>query len=205
MYKTLENTIVQDIFSVSVTEERQRTLQPLIDYIQRGIDKEVFVGLNFICTHNSRRSVFAQIWAQVAADYYGLSKVCCFSGGTAVTATYRSVVKTLKKQGMQIQYLTEGENPMIGLKYKDSQHPLMLFSKLYDDAYNPISHFAAVMTCSQADEGCPFIGGADLRISMPFEDPKQYDNTPQEAEAYRLKSLEIASELFYVMAKINRR
>jgi arsenate reductase len=80
--------------------------------------------------------------------------------------------------------------------------PIKTYSKLYDDAANAISGFAAVMTCSHADENCPYIAGAEARIPLRYEDPKAFDNTPEEAEKYDAHSLQIASEMLYVFSKI---
>jgi arsenate reductase len=61
------------------------------------------------------------------------------------------------------------------------------------------------MTCSQADGGCPFIAGAEKRIPITtFEDPKISDNTPQQSQVYAERSLQIASEMFYVFSKIKK-
>ena len=60
------------------------------------------------------------------------------------------------------------------------------------------------MTCSSADKGCPFIAGAEQRIPVTFEDPKAFDNTPQQAEKYKERSLQIATELKYVFSSINK-
>ncbi len=43
-----------------------------------------------------------------------------------------------------------------------------------------------------------FIAGAEKRIPITFEDPKAFDNTPQQAEKYEERSLQIATEMFYV-------
>lgn len=62
------------------------------------------------------------------------------------------------------------------------------------------------MTCSQADEGCPYIAGAEKRIPVRYEDPKSSDKTPQQNEIYTQRSLQIASEMFYVFSSlINKR
>ena len=45
--------------------------------------------------------------------------------------------------------------------------------------------------------------GAEKRIPITFEDPKAFDNTPQQAEKYNERSLQIATELFYVFSQIN--
>jgi len=58
------------------------------------------------------------------------------------------------------------------------------------------------MTCSQADEGCPFVPGAAVRIPITFEDPKAFDNTPLQAAKYAQRSMQIATEMFYVFSKI---
>ena len=75
------------------------------------------------------------------------------------------------------------------------QHPVIGFSKLYNDDFNPQKEFVAIMTCSQADGGCPFISGAEKRIPITFDDPKIYDNTPQQAEKYQERSQRIATEM----------
>jgi len=68
--------------------------------------------------------------------------------------------------------------------------------------FNPKSEFCAIMTCSQADEGCPFVPGAEKRIPITYDDPKEFDNTPQQSEKYKERSIQIASEMFYVFSKI---
>ena len=58
------------------------------------------------------------------------------------------------------------------------------FSKRYDDASNPQKDFCAILVCTDADENCPVVLGASLRVSMPFEDPKESDGQPCESAAY---------------------
>lgn len=70
--------------------------------------------------------------------------------------------------------------------------------------FNPVSNFCAVMTCSQADEGCPFILGAEKRIPIRYEDPKASDDTKQQTEVYTQRSIEIAMEMMYVFSKIKK-
>ena len=92
---------------------------------------------------------------------------------------------------------------MYSIKFAENEAPIIGFSKTLDSPFNPASEFAAIMTCSQADGGCPFIAGAEKRISITFEDPKMFDNTPQQAEKYNERSVQIATELFYVFSQIN--
>ncbi len=187
-----------------ITFERKNILQPLIDFIQSKVKNQEDIRLNFICTHNSRRSHLSQIWAQTAAHYYGIKNVFCYSGGTEATALFPKVAETLKNTGFKIQKLSEENNPVYAIKFAENESPVIGFSKTYDDEFNPESGFAAIMTCSQADGGCPFITGAEKRIPITFDDPKAFDNMPQQAEKYQERSLQIATEMFYVFSQIKK-
>ena len=188
----------------NISEERKEVLKPLIDFVQAKALSQEEIRLNLICTHNSRRSHLAQIWAQAAAEYYQIPKVICYSGGTEATAMFPVVAETLKLSGFRIQALSTGANPVYAVKYSEDQHPVIAFSKTYDNEFNPEGGFAAIMTCSQADGGCPFISGAEKRIAITYDDPKAFDNSPQQAEKYNERSLQIAEEMFYVFSQIKK-
>lgn len=195
-----EISIIQNIDIISI--ERKAVLQPFIDYIQQKVDCKQTVNINFICTHNSRRSHLSQVWAQVAAAYFNIPNVQCYSGGTEVTALFHKVAETLMSQGLNIQIIADNSNPIYAIKYDENTQSIIGFSKKYDDIFNPTSQFVAVLTCSQADGGCPFIPGAEKRIPITFEDPKISDGTAQQMEVYKQKSIEIASEMLYVFSQI---
>ncbi len=186
----------------NISEERKEILQPLADFIQSKTDTQEPIRINFICTHNSRRSHLSQVWAQTMAFYFNVKNVQCYSGGTESTALFPMVAETLKNTGFQIETISDGKNPIYSIKYAENEPAVIGFSKKLDDDFNPKSEFAAVMTCSQADGGCPFIAGAEKRIPITFEDPKAFDNTPQQAEKYRERSFQIATELMYIFAQI---
>nr|WP_317624076.1 protein-tyrosine-phosphatase [Reichenbachiella carrageenanivorans] len=202
MYESLRETIAS-LKPEDVTEERKQTLQPLVAYIQEKVTAKEEIRINFICTHNSRRSHLSQVWAQTMAAHFEIANVFCYSGGTEATALFPVVAETLKETGFQIQTLSNENNPVYSIKYSDNEHPIIGFSKKLDDAFNPTSGFAAIMTCSQADGGCPFIAGAEKRIPITFDDPKAFDGTPQQAEKYMERSMQIATELCYVFSQIN--
>ena len=191
---------IEQARSRPILPERKEVLQPLIAYLQEALNQQGEAALNFICTHNSRRSQFAQVWGQTAAAYFGLN-VQCYSGGVEVTAFNHRAIETLQNQGFNIRHAPQ-DNPHYYLAYSTQGTPIKAFSKLFDDSANPAQQFAAVMTCSHADENCPFIAGADQRIPVRYNDPKAYDDTPQESSKYNERSLEIASELFFVFAQI---
>ena len=186
----------------SIPNDRKKTLQILADFIGEKAKTSDVINLNFICTHNSRRSHLSQVWAQTLAHYFKVTNVYCYSGGTEATALFPMVAETLKSTGFEIEKLSEGNNPVYSIKYSENQHPIIGFSKKMDDHFNPKSGFAAVMTCSQADKGCPIVPGAEKRIPITFEDPKAFDHTPLQAEKYAERSMQIATEMFYVFSKI---
>ena len=177
-------------------------MQPLIDFVQQKVSDKQEININFICTHNSRRSHLSQVWAQVAAAYYTIPNVHCYSGGTEETALFPKVAETLTHQGLSIFKIADTDNPVYAIKYSDNSLPIVGFSKKYDSPFNPVSAFVAIMTCSQADGGCPFIAGAEKRIPITFEDPKISDNTPEQSQVYAERSLQIATEMFYVFSMI---
>lgn len=184
------------------SEERQTILQPLIDYLKDKMARKELIRLNFICTHNSRRSHLGQVWAQALAKHYHISKVITYSGGTEATALFPKVAETLSHQGFSVNQLGEGKNPVYSIKYANNQHPVIGFSKTYDDEFNPKGLFAAIMTCSQADEGCPFVAGTEKRIAITYDDPKVSDGTDQQDQVYAERSLQIASEMNWVMKAV---
>lgn len=201
LFPEIEN-LINTLNFESISDDRKIILQPLVDFIQRKANNGQEIRLNLICTHNSRRSHLSQVWAQTAAAHYGVKNVFCYSGGTEATAMFPVAAKTLAKQGFQIKTIAEGSNPVYAIKYAENEHPVIGFSKTFDDDFNPQSEFAAILTCSSADKGCPFIAGAEKRIPVTFEDPKAFDNTPQQAEKYEERSLQIATEMFYVFSQI---
>lgn len=194
--------VVKGFDESGLSKERKSIVQPLIDYIQDKAHRKETIRLNFICTHNSRRSHLSQVWAQTMASYFNVKNVFCYSGGTEATALFPKVAETLQNTGFKIMKISEGKNPVYIIKYSGNKHPIIGFSKTFDSDFNPKSKYAAIMTCSHADENCPFIAGAEKRIPITYEDPKVFDNTAQQAEKYMERSKQIANEMFYVFSKI---
>lgn len=203
LYPEIE-AVVNGFEFENILPERKEVLQPLINFIQAKSSEKEEIRLNLICTHNSRRSHLAQIWAQAAAAHYQIPQVYCYSGGTEATAMFHIVAKTLEQTGFKIQTLSTGNNPVYAVKYAENEHPVVAFSKTYYNEFNPEEGFAAIMTCSQADGGCPFIAGAEKRIAITYEDPKEFDKSAQQAEKYSERSLQIGLEMFYVFSQIRK-
>jgi len=201
MNENLKLTI-QKIKTIAISQERKDVLQPLINYIQQKWNNQEVIRLSFICTHNSRRSHLSQVWAQTMAFHFEIPNVFCYSGGTEATVLFPKVAETLLNQGFYIDKLSENTNPIYAVKYDNNAHPIVCFSKVFDADFNPSSQFAAIMTCSSADEGCPFIAGAEQRLPIRYDDPKAFDGTDLMDQKYQERSIEIASEMYYVFFKI---
>ncbi len=199
-YPSLAKTIANLPFA-AISTERLQLLDEMAVYLQEKISNRKEIRLNFICTHNSRRSQFSQIWAQTAAAYYGI-EAYCYSGGVEVTAFNPRAVAAIQRDGFKV-VKKEGENPLYFVFYSEEEDPIVTFSKVVEDAVNPTKEFAAVMTCDHADVNCPFIPGAEKRFPLRFEDPKAFDDSSQEEQMYTERSHQIGAELFFLFEKVS--
>jgi len=185
-----------------IPADRKKTLSELVDFVKGKASADQPVYLNFICTHNSRRSHLSQIWAQAAASYYGIADVYCFSGGTEATAFNPRAVKAMREAGFSINVKQEGDNPVYEVKFSESAPVITAFSKKYDDPFNHNQDFAAIMTCSHADENCPLVSGATRRIALTYDDPKDFDGTDLEAAKYAERVRQIGREILFAFSQV---
>jgi hypothetical protein len=183
--------------------DRKELLENIADYVRDANRDNNPARLVFICTHNSRRSQMGQVWAQAAAAYYNV-RVETFSGGTEATAFNPRAVAALKRVGFEVSGMEPAGNPRYKVEFGREQKPIECFSKVFDQPPNPKTNFCAVMTCSQADENCPTVAGAALRIPLHYEDPKKSDGTPQEAAAYEERCAQIAREMLFAFSRVER-
>jgi arsenate reductase (thioredoxin) len=203
MYVNIKNycdTLVHQFEKISV--ERRKLLETITYYIK---SKQAFnkpVNLVYICTHNSRRSHYGQIWSRVAANYYGIKNIHSFSGGTEVTAFNLNAINSLIRVGFVVKQMNTSLNSTYHILDDDNEIPSVCFSKTYDDTQNPQKEFVAIMTCSEAEENCPFIPGAELRVGTMYEDPKLFDNTFQQDAKYDERCWQIALETLYVFSEL---
>lgn len=186
----------------SISEERKKLLIEFSVHIANKLKEEKDVSLTFICTHNSRRSHISQIWAQAAAEYFGIPNIKCYSGGTEVTAFNSRAVKAMTKAGFKIEKKDDSGNPVYLVYYSDDRDPIECFSKVYSDEYNPRKDFAAIMTCSDADENCPVVFGAEARFQIRYDDPKEFDNTELEESKYDERVEQIGREMLYAFSQV---
>ena len=199
LYPTLQASL-EDAIRQTPSAERREVLQPLLNYLQHTLKAGQTPCLSMICTHNSRRSQMAQLWAAAAAWAFGLD-IRVFSGGVEVTAFHPNALRALREQGFHISG-EEGSNPVYEVSVAPEAPSFQAFSKVFDHPANACASFAASMTCSHADENCPFIPGAEVRIPVRYADPKSADGTPDEQVQYLHTARTIASEMAWVCSNL---
>lgn len=188
---------------LKMDNERKDLLHTIANTIAKELQEKKEVNLNFICTHNSRRSQIAQTWSFFAADYFDLN-INSFSGGTEVTAFYRNSVKTLQKVGFTFNLLDfSHQNPKYEISFEGSKNSITGFSKRFDAAENK-KPYIAITTCDSADAKCPFIPSGIYRFHLPFTDPKFSDGTLTSDDEYLKTNTQIAGEIFTIFSQIKK-
>ncbi len=185
-----------------IPTKRKELLNLFAAHISEMVKTKREVNLNFICTHNSRRSHMGQIWAQTAAEYYCVPNVKCYSGGTEATAFNPRAVKAVREAGFTVEQNDESDNPIYLVHYSDEREPIKCFSKVYSDSFNPTKDYTAIMTCAHADENCPVVFGAEERFPIRYDDPKEFDDTELEESKYTERFEQIGIEMIFVFGKI---
>lgn len=183
----------------------------LVSWIVQNYQPGQPLGIIIICTGNTRRSMLGATMGNLAASYYGLTDVRFFSGGTEPDAINPRTVATLKDIGIEIEATgQEAErggaghaNPIYRVKW-GRELETREFSKKYSDSSNPQSGFAAILVCGEADESCPQVAGASVRIPATFLDPKSYDGTAFESAKYAERRDDMGRFMLNVMMQARR-
>ncbi len=200
--KTYCDNLTQNYDTISIG--RKIVLEKISAYIKEKQKQAKPIRLMYVCTHNSRRSHFGQVWAKVAAHYFAIQNISTFSGGTEATAFNNNAINALKRIGFKITANDQTINPHYQVVFSEETEAIVCFSKVYNDTTNPSHEFVAIMTCGDAEENCPFITGTELRIATTYNDPKAFDNTIQQDETYDQRCKQIATEIFYMFSKLNQ-
>lgn len=202
LHASLQQTIDELVLEFdAIPNDRKTTLERVASFIAERATEGGPIELTFICTHNSRRSHMAQLWATVAAAHYGISDVKTYSGGTEATAFNPRAVEAMRRAGFVIEN-PGGDNPRYRVRYASQALAVECFSKTYDDPVNPQRDFVAIMTCSEADEACPIVRGAALRVLIAYDDPKVSDDTSEEAAIYDARCRQIGAEMLYLFSRV---
>lgn len=200
---TIENYFENAFTNATISDDRKSLLHTISKAIAVEYKIKQQVNLNFICTHNSRRSQLGQVWSFYAAHYFNLN-INAFSGGTEVTAFFRNTVKTLQKVGFEFRLVDfSHQNPKYQISIKNTNKAILGFSKRYNNPINK-APFIAITTCNNADKNCPFIPEASYRFHLPFVDPKHADKSDQQEEIYLQTSQQIAGEIYFIFAEVKK-
>ena len=106
------------------------------------------------------------------------------------------MISTLENIGFGIESNELTENPVISITQEpDNTELCSLWSKTWDDSSISKEETLAIMTCSDAEENCPYIPFAKGRIPLRYEDPKYSDGTEKEEKVYADKFNEIYAEI----------
>lgn len=203
MFESIKQ-IIKNLDTNRISEKRLELLQSAVKAIRSEMKNRENVYLNFICTHNSRRSQFGQIWAAAMAAYFGLDNIFCYSGGTEATAFNLHAINALRSDGFKIETTQlNQENPVYTVAFSLNEAlSLHCYSKVFSDQPVKLERFIALMTCSHAEEQCPFIPEAVARIPLDYEDPKVSDGTGLEMKIYKERSRQIALEMKYIFSSL---
>ena len=184
-----------------IAEERKQLLAQIAQSVKPMYNQDKVVRLNFICTHNSRRSQLGQIWSHIAAEYFDLN-IHSYSGGTEVTAFHKNTVKTLQEVVFVFKIAEfSHQNPVYTISFENAKKSAIGFSKTFDHPINE-TPFIAITTCNNADENCPFIPEASKRFHLPYIDPKFSDGTEECQKTYLATNKQVAAEMFYIFSTL---
>lgn len=213
MFEKIQKLLHEFESSGQSTSDRQQQITAGAEFLSRRLTAGQSADAMFVCTHNSRRSQFAHVWAAVAASYFELDEIRCYSGGTEVTACNERTVASLKRFGFEIEkasnssdqnYIdTSCANPSYLVHFSNDRPPIECSSKLYTTP--GLQDFAAMMCCADVDDKCPLVQGAAARIAWHYEDPKVADDTDQESVRYDERSMQIGHDMVCLMAEVKRR
>lgn len=204
----ISNTIVSKINKLEdqtylISALRKEELDTLAELVVNEYDEYGEVDMIVICKENSLRSQLGQLWIQSIAQNYNLDFLNVYSGGTEVTSFNSNMVKELSNYGFTIEKLNDIENPgYLISQSEDDKSTDVMFSKLYDDEFNPEFDFIALICCSEADKNCPVIEECSHRLYMPYDSVKKFENTDQQKEKYTSIIEEIGREMMYMIKKV---
>jgi arsenate reductase (thioredoxin) len=187
----------------TIPEKRRKLLEQIADKISHELNDKQTLHVMYVCTHNSRRSQFAQVWGHVAVHHFGLKNIQVHSGGTEATAIHSNAVQALKRSGFQFYLEGPNENARHFFTFDKKVNPVACYSKIYNAPENPKERIFAIMTCGEAEKNCPFIPGVLTRFATTYEDPKAFDGTESQDKKYDERCRQIALETFYLFSKVN--
>ena len=143
----------------TISEKRKALLNDLASSLKKEIvlkeQNDDSVAVVYLCTHNSRRSHFAQVWGHIASVYFGVSNLKNLFRRYSCYACHPNTIAALKQIGFDIKCDDLScENPLYHVYYNDEEF-IECYSKANSDESLPQKDFIAVMTCSDSVTTAP--------------------------------------------------
>ena len=145
-----------------IPSERQQELLEIARYVTACRKATQPARLTFICTHNSRRSHLSQIWAALAADFYGIAGVETYSGGTEATAFAKAALAALRRVGFCHQFARGEKSASRAAVPVDGTITDLLFKGLQRSCE---SRIGILCRDDLSSRGCELSGGIRCRES----------------------------------------
>ncbi|NJN27464.1 MAG: hypothetical protein HC819_16570 [Cyclobacteriaceae bacterium] len=188
-----------------IPEERRYRLNEMVYYLEEQEKNRNAWQLMFISSNQSTVGQMAQVWAKIAAYYFGLEKLQTFSGGLQAEPISVNTILALEKAGCIVY-----KNDLNGLnvyqvKYAYNINPIILYPKKTDHVKNPANDFMAVFVNEHADMNMRNVRGTFNRLLLPYEDLSAYDGSAIDTRQYEESNRKMAVEMFYVFAQLRKR
>ena len=126
--------------TVDIAQVRQSELNEVALWVADMLVDSGHVDLTFICTHNSRRSHLAQVWAQVGAKFQGCRAYAHSAEARKRPHATHARLRRCVRAGFQVavQDTVRGtSNPTYGVSMGKDVAGMACFSKTYTDEANP--------------------------------------------------------------------
>ncbi len=182
----------------SVADHRLSVLESLASFVVGQIKEDRKPLLVFACVHNARRSIFGQVWSQVAACLHDVRQFSSYSAGAEATYVHPETIAALQRAGLLITKTVEAANPIYNAIFSRHAPALLLYSKAAKTASLPKGRFGVVLVCEPDTAQCPYIPQAFKQFHLPYDDPGQADNTDLCATTYDRICRQVAAEMMWL-------
>lgn len=187
----------------SINTDRKNELLEISKYISDKAKNNKEFHPVFICTHNSRRSIFCEVWFWVASKYYNKSNLHPLSAGVDINTINPRTIEALRRAGLDIYKNDKiNLNPPYAIILNTKKDVLIINSKKYELPMVYGKNYCEIMVCSEKEMSCPVFEQKTKRFSIPYTDLRTADNSSTEQKDYDARCKQIAAEMFFIVKNI---
>lgn len=183
-----------------ISEDRKAELKKLVAYLRYKENDPV--QLIFVGHQNARRSLFAQVWCKVAANYFQKKNVETYSMGEEETEIASNIVYTFMSLGFDLFVEGDDLNSRHFFVFDTRLNACICFSKTQYHRSVPHENFGTIFISSDTENTFGNKDGNELLLMLPFDDPQKSDGTSEAQQEYRKCSNQIAREMLYVFSEV---